>query len=84
MSEEVKGTGDIKWYLKPVSVIIALLCVGPLALPLVWITPAWKRWQKAVIILATLIFTFLGVQASVKLYQILKDEMDQLKALLQQ
>ncbi len=32
----------VKWYYTNGSVIIALLCVGPLALPLVWFNPRYK------------------------------------------
>jgi len=36
----------VPWYFRTSSIVIALSCVGPLALPLVWwrpkTTPAWK------------------------------------------
>jgi hypothetical protein len=30
-----------KWYLKTRTIVIALLLVGPLALPLIWMKPEW-------------------------------------------
>ena len=38
-----------KWYFSTSSVVIALLCVGPLALPLVWLNPRYKPAAKAII-----------------------------------
>jgi hypothetical protein len=37
---------NVPWYFRKSFIIIAILCVGPLALPLIWwrpqTTPAWK------------------------------------------
>ncbi|MFH1837203.1 MAG: zinc ribbon domain-containing protein [Candidatus Omnitrophota bacterium] len=39
----------IKWYLKTPFLVIAFLCVGPFALPLLWINPRYKRNSKILI-----------------------------------
>jgi len=40
------GGEKIPWYSRTSFIVIALLCVGPLALPLIWLrpklSPAWK------------------------------------------
>ena len=36
----------IKWYFRKSFIIISLLCVGPLALPLIWWRPNTKRGWK--------------------------------------
>jgi len=28
---------QMRWYFRPITVVIAILCVGPLALPLLWV-----------------------------------------------
>jgi len=51
-----------KWYLKTTTLIIALLCIGPFALPLVWLNPRFS--QKAKIIISAIIIIlsyYLGV-----------------------
>ena len=35
-----------KWYFRTYAFVLAFLCVGPLALPLVWINPRYKRSKK--------------------------------------
>ena len=56
-----------KWYFSTSSVVIALLCVGPLALPLVWFNPRYKpatRLIITVIVLAvTVLCTYLAASA---------------------
>jgi len=46
-----------KWYHANATVIMALLCLGPLALPLVWVNPRYKLLAKAIITVAVLAFT---------------------------
>jgi len=38
-----------KWYFSTSVVVIALLCLGPLALPLVWLHPRYKTVTKLVV-----------------------------------
>ena len=38
-----------KWYFVTPTVVIALLCLGPLALPLVWLHPRYKIITKLVV-----------------------------------
>jgi len=47
-----------KWYFKTYSFVIAFLCVGPLALPLVWINPRYKRSKKVFITIITLLVCY--------------------------
>ncbi len=48
-----------KWYFKTYVYIIAFLCIGPFALPLVWINPRYNMVKKAVITIITLIASYL-------------------------
>jgi len=38
-----------KWYFSTSAVVIALLCLGPLALPMVWLNPRYKIITKFVV-----------------------------------
>ena len=50
-----------KWYFKTYWLIIAFLCVGPFALPLVWLNPNFSGRKKIAISIVILILTyFLG------------------------
>ena len=38
-----------KWYFATPTVVIALLCLGPIGLPLVWLNPCYKMVTKIVV-----------------------------------
>jgi hypothetical protein len=71
-----------KWYLKPAAVIIIILCVGPFALPLVWMSPAFKPAHKVMLTVFTIIFTILSVISIGKTSQLLMQEIAELKQAL--
>ncbi|MCQ9205826.1 MAG: zinc ribbon domain-containing protein [Omnitrophica bacterium] len=51
-----------KWYFKTPSLIIAFLCIGPFALPLVWSSPRLSQRKKFIITIITIILSyFLGI-----------------------
>lgn len=53
-----------RWYFSTSAVVIALLCLGPLALPLVWLHPRYKIITKltvtGLVIALTILFTYLA------------------------
>ena len=61
MEDEKK---QVKWYHRPVTIVIAILAVGPFALPLIWMSPALKRWHKVVVTIAVLAITVWLFKAS--------------------
>ncbi len=67
-----------RWYFSTSTLIMAVLCMGPLALPLVWMNPRYKAVTKVVITMAIVILTILLCQAAMNTYRNL---MDQIKAL---
>ncbi len=69
----------MKWYHKPVIVFVAILIVGPLALPLVWMSAAFKRWHKILITVLLILLTAWLINASVELYRLLLKEMQNLR-----
>ena len=48
-----------KWYFATTFVVIAILCIGPLALPLVWFNPRYKAVTKLVVTIAVIVLTIL-------------------------
>ncbi len=60
---EGAGKPKTKWYYATSTVVIALLCLGPLALPLVWFNPQYKTTTKFVVtvlvIALTILFSYL-------------------------
>ncbi len=63
-----------KWYFSTSSVVIALLCVGPLALPLVWFNPRYKAATKLIITVIVLVVTVLCTYLAATTYQKLLDQ----------
>ena len=47
-----------KWYFKTYWIVIAFLCVGPLALPLVWLNPRISRKKKIILTVIILILSY--------------------------
>ena len=48
---------ETKWYFKPYWLVIAFLCIGPLAIPLVWFNPDLTQKKK---ILISVLMVFLS------------------------
>ncbi len=67
-----------KWYFATSSVVIALLGLGPLALPLVWLNPRYKPATKAVITVIVLAVTVLCIFLMAYIYQQLLGQFDAL------
>ena len=72
----------IKWCYKPVVVIVALLCVGPFALPLLWSSPAFKKNHKILITVLLVVLTVLLARATVVVYKTFLNQMLELQGIL--
>ena len=72
------GQARTKWYLSTHVVVIALLCLGPFALPLVWLNPRWNRPTKIVLTIVVVIITVLCCVVVRNLYLRLAAQMEQL------
>lgn len=55
-----------KWYFKPFAFIIAFLCIGPVALPMIWFNPRISKTNKIIITVAAIAITYLMTVAMVK------------------
>ena len=67
LDRPVRGKGG-KWYHSTTFVVVALLSVGPLALPLVWINPRYSMIVKIVITVGVIVFSVLLFQATISMY----------------
>jgi predicted nucleic acid-binding Zn ribbon protein len=47
-----------KWYFKTYWIIIAFLCVGPLALPLAWLNPRFSQKKKVIVTIIVIILSY--------------------------
>jgi len=67
-----------KWYLSTSVVVIALLCVGPLGLPLVWVNPRYKIITKVVVSVVVIVLSIYLFYLTKNMYQRLTEQMRQL------
>jgi hypothetical protein len=65
----------IKWYHRPVVVVLLLLAAGPFALPLVWTSPSFNKWHKVVISVIVAAATVWLLKCSVDIYELLLKEL---------
>jgi len=72
------GKSRTKWYYATPTVVIALLFLGPLALPLVWVNPRYKIVTKVVVTGLVVALTILLFYLTINMYTRLED---QIKAL---
>jgi hypothetical protein len=70
--------GRTSWYFSGSTVLVALLCMGPLALPLVWLNPRYKRTTKILITVVVIVLTIVLTHFTINTYRNLTE---QLKAL---
>ena len=57
-----------KWYFTTSTIVIALLCFGPLALPLVWLNPRYKTASKLIVTVIVVIVSIFLCYLSVNTY----------------
>lgn len=70
------GTSGKKMMQSTTTLVIALLTVGPFALPLVWVNPRYSKLTKTLITVGVMAGTFLLCYA---LYRVTMSTFDQLK-----
>ncbi|MBN2161919.1 MAG: hypothetical protein JXR25_09725 [Pontiellaceae bacterium] len=68
-----------RWYFRTTSIVVALCCIGPFALPLIWLKPEMKKRRKAGITLLVLLLTWglcfatwKAIQMIIEAYQLLQ------------
>ncbi len=64
-----------KWYFATGSIVLAVLCLGPLALPLVWMNPRYKPLTKVFITLIVVAVTVLAMYLMIYSYERLLNQL---------
>jgi len=78
-----KEEGKVKWYLKPISVILALFFVlGPFGLPLLYKTPKFSKKVKIILTIAVIIYTSYLILVSLKIARELYQRMEEFQGML--
>ncbi|HUU18882.1 MAG TPA: hypothetical protein VMW72_17150 [Sedimentisphaerales bacterium] len=66
-------TSKTKWYFSTSAIVIALLCLGPLALPLVWLNRRYRIVTKlavtVIVIALTIFLSYLTVNIYIRLIE---------------
>lgn len=75
---EKKPKSKSRWHQSTAAVVIALLSVGPFALPLVWFNPRYSIVAKIVITVLVLAATALLIHFFISAYTSLITQIDQL------
>ena len=76
IASRTPNVAKTKWYFTTSSIVIALLCLGPLALPLVWLNPRYKAASKVIVTVivigVTILFCYLTVNTYLQLTEQIK------------
>jgi hypothetical protein len=67
-----------KWYFATSAVVVALLCLGPLALSLVWLHPRYKIITKLAVTGLVIVFTTLLCYLTMNTYLRLTEQIEAL------
>ncbi len=65
-----------KWYFANGSIVLALLCLGPFALPLVWRNPRYNTATKSIITVLVLAVVALYIYLAISIFRQLRSQLD--------
>ena len=60
------------WYFRTTFIVIALLCVGPLAIPLIWLRPKTPLAWKILLTVGILIISWFMILATVRSLEVIR------------
>jgi len=75
-------TEQEKWYFKTYTIVLAFLCIGPLALPLVFLNPKYSLQKKIAATVIIVILSAILIALSVNSLKILNKYYQQLFELM--
>jgi hypothetical protein len=78
-----KEDEKVKWYLRPISVVLSLFFVlGPLGLPLLYKSPKFSRTLKLILTIAVFVYTSYLIFVSLEIARELYKRMEEFKEIL--
>jgi hypothetical protein len=81
--KEPKKNEKVKWYLRPVIVLLSLFFVlGPFGLPLLYKSPKFSRTLKIIFTVAVIIYTSYLIFVSLEIARELYKRMEEFKEIL--
>lgn len=79
-SEESKNAKSVAWYFETKFIMVMLFLFGPLALPLVWLSPKFSiTWKISTTIFAVVIAILLG-KVTVMMFHFLSERLKDIQA----
>ena len=70
-----------KWYFSTTAVVLALLSIGPFALPLIWLHPQYKNITKIILTVIIIVFSIWLYYFTKDIYQSLMQQIETLNLL---
>ncbi len=59
---------EVKWYLKPINVLLALFVVlGPFGLPLLYKSPKFNKLSKIILTIVVIVYTLLLIYGTLEM-----------------
>jgi len=78
-----KEDGKVKWYLRPMSVVLLLFFVlGPFGLPLLYKSPKFSKTLKIILTIVVIIYTSYLIFATLEIARQLYGRMAELQEML--
>ena len=71
-------TSKTKWYFSTSAIVIALLCLGPLALPLVWLNHRYRIATKIVVTVIVIALSIFFCYLTMNIYLRLTEQIESL------
>jgi hypothetical protein len=83
MVKEDKEDKKVKWYLRPMSVVLSLFFVlGPFGLPLLYKSPKFSRKMKIILTIAVVIYTFYLIFVTLEIAKELYRRIEELQEIM--
>jgi hypothetical protein len=83
MVKEDKEDEKVKWYLRPISVVLSLFFVlGPFGLPLLYKSPKFSRKMKIILTIAVVVYTFYLIFVTLEIAKELYRRIEELREIM--
>ena len=70
-----RAEDDMPWYFRTSAIVIVLLCVPPLALPMIWWRPKTSIAWKIGLTVALIVLSWLVIQSTIAFVHVFKEYM---------